>query len=182
MIFEGISTKSNTLTMPWKISVCIPWPLSLHPQCPWVPHSISSVQYGWNACSFAESLQHPNSVPQPIQQLVQKQNLEFHHNKSHFSYSYYQFLKQLLTFNYNYIRQQMEVNAATPSVRGWGLMWVRVLLAARSARSHPMYCSCVTLPLSFHCSLIWKTLACCVYSWLLSFYSIAASTQRKPSG
>jgi hypothetical protein len=57
-------------------------------------------------------------VPQPIEQLVQKQNLEFHHNKSHFNYSYYQFIKQLLTFNFNYIRQQVETGAGTPTVSG----------------------------------------------------------------
>lgn len=50
--------------------------------------------------------------------MVQKQNLEFHHNKCHFNYSYYQFIKQLLTFNYNYIRQQSDTNTATPSVSG----------------------------------------------------------------
>jgi len=29
-----------------------------------------------------------NSIPTPIQQLVHKQNLELHHHKSHFRYSY----------------------------------------------------------------------------------------------
>lgn len=47
-------------------------------------------------------------VPQPIQIMVQKQNLEFHHAKSHFSYPYFQFMKQLLNINYNYIRMLVE--------------------------------------------------------------------------
>ena len=47
-------------------------------------------------------------LPQPIEVMVQKQNLEFHHTKSHFSYPYFQFMKQLLLINYNYIRVQME--------------------------------------------------------------------------
>ncbi len=63
-----------------------------------------------------ESIQHQCPVPQPIQQVVQKQNLEFYHNKSHFNYSYYQFIKQLLTINFNYIRQQIELNTGIPSV------------------------------------------------------------------
>lgn len=55
-----------------------------------------------------ESMQKMCPVPQPIQVMVQKQNLEFHHTKSHFSYPYFQFMKQLLTINYNYIRMQVE--------------------------------------------------------------------------
>ena len=35
-------------------------------------------------------------MPPPIKQIVQKQNLEFHHHKSHYSYSFFQFMKQLL--------------------------------------------------------------------------------------
>ncbi len=47
-------------------------------------------------------------LPGPIQQLVQKQNMEFNHNKGHFNYSYFHFMKQLLNLNYNYIRAQLE--------------------------------------------------------------------------
>ena len=47
--------------------------------------------------------------------MVQKQNLEFHHTKSHFSYPYFQFMKQLLTINYNYIRMQVEQGAGSMS-------------------------------------------------------------------
>jgi len=49
-------------------------------------------------------------IPTPIQWLVQKQNLEFHHHKSHFSYAYFQFMKQLIVLNYSYIRTQLDFN------------------------------------------------------------------------
>lgn len=61
-------------------------------------------------------MQHSSPVPKPIQQIVQKQNLEFYHNKSHFNYSYFQFIKQLLTINYNYIHQQADTNSNTSTV------------------------------------------------------------------
>ena len=62
---------------------------------------------------LTESMQKMCPVPQPIQVMVQKQNLEFHHTKSHFSYPYFQFMKQLLTINYNYIRMQVEQSSLT---------------------------------------------------------------------
>ncbi len=51
-------------------------------------------------------------LPGPIQQLVQKQNMEFNHNKGHFNYSYFHFMKQLLNLNYNHIRAQLEQDSS----------------------------------------------------------------------
>ena len=43
-----------------------------------------------------------NPIPTPIQRLVYKQNLDLHHHKSHFSYAYFQFMKQLIILIHNY--------------------------------------------------------------------------------
>ncbi len=69
-----------------------------------------NVRY-WNLVSIiplTECLEKMSPLPGPIQQLVQKQNMEFNHNKGHFNYSYFHFMKQLLNLNYNYIRAQLE--------------------------------------------------------------------------
>uniref|UniRef100_A0A1X7TNC9 Ubiquitin carboxyl-terminal hydrolase n=1 Tax=Amphimedon queenslandica TaxID=400682 RepID=A0A1X7TNC9_AMPQE len=50
------------------------------------------------------------SVPSPIMKLVQKQNLDYLHIKSHFSIPYYQFMKQLLIINYNFAKTQIDAN------------------------------------------------------------------------
>ena len=42
--------------------------------------------------------------------LVQKQNLDYLHIKSHFSIPYYQFMKQLLIVNYNFAKTQIDAN------------------------------------------------------------------------
>ncbi|XP_011407629.2 PREDICTED: probable ubiquitin carboxyl-terminal hydrolase FAF-X [Amphimedon queenslandica] len=42
--------------------------------------------------------------------LVQKQNLDYLHIKSHFSIPYYQFMKQLLIINYNFAKTQIDAN------------------------------------------------------------------------
>ena len=55
-------------------------------------------------------------VPVPIKQLVQKQNLEFHHHKSHYNHAYFQFIKELLIINYSHIRAQLELNLPPSSV------------------------------------------------------------------
>lgn len=79
---------------------------------------------------FDESMQKMCPVPQPIQVMVQKQNLEFHHTKSHFSYPYFQFMKQLLTINYNYIRMQVEQSSLTNTaaeLEELGLLCVQIV-------------------------------------------------------
>ena len=48
------------------------------------------------------------TVPGPIMKLVQKQNLEYLHMKTHYSISYYQFMKQLLILNYNFAKTQID--------------------------------------------------------------------------
>ena len=55
-------------------------------------------------------------VPSPIKQLVQKQNLEFHHHKSHYNHAYFQFIKELLIINYSHIRAQLELNPPPSTV------------------------------------------------------------------
>lgn len=40
--------------------------------------------------------------------MVQKQNLEYLHTRSHFSYPYFQFMKQLLIMNYNFTKGQID--------------------------------------------------------------------------
>ena len=62
-------------------------------------------------------------MPPPIKQIVQKQNLEFHHHKSHYSYSFFQFMKQLLKLNYEHIKfndQSTTASSANITVRGRG--------------------------------------------------------------
>ena len=43
-------------------------------------------------------------VPAPILKQVYHQNLEYLHTRSHFSYAYFQFMKQLLILNYNFAK------------------------------------------------------------------------------
>ena len=47
-------------------------------------------------------------VPGPIMKMVQRQNLEYLHTRSHFSYPYFQFMKQLLIMNYNFAKTQID--------------------------------------------------------------------------
>ena len=47
-------------------------------------------------------------VPGPILKMVHRQNLEFLHTRSHFSYPYFQFMKQLLIVNYNYMKTRLD--------------------------------------------------------------------------
>ena len=72
-------------------------------------------------------------IPQPIEVMVQKQNLEFHHTKSHFSYPYFQFMKQLLLLNYSYIRVQVEQGSLSPTVVSQLTMYHQGPTAARYA-------------------------------------------------
>uniref|UniRef100_A0A1X7THH0 Ubiquitin carboxyl-terminal hydrolase n=1 Tax=Amphimedon queenslandica TaxID=400682 RepID=A0A1X7THH0_AMPQE len=57
------------------------------------------------------------SVPSPIMKLVQKQNLDYLHIKSHFSIPYYQFMKQLLIINYNFAKTQIDANNPNEPMR-----------------------------------------------------------------
>ncbi|KAL5475916.1 hypothetical protein EMCRGX_G025794 [Ephydatia muelleri] len=57
-----------------------------------------------------ETVQRTCNIPQPIKTAVQRQNLEFLHRRSHYSYPYFQFMKQLLLSNYNQVREQSSAN------------------------------------------------------------------------
>ncbi|XP_064393950.1 probable ubiquitin carboxyl-terminal hydrolase FAF-X [Halichondria panicea] len=77
--------------------------------------------------AFDECLEKMSPLPGPIQQLVQKQNMEFNHNKGHFNYSYFHFMKQLLNLNYNYIRAQLEQDPSkTAELESLGLRCVQL--------------------------------------------------------
>ena len=45
-------------------------------------------------------------MPAAIERLVRKQNIQFMHNKNHFSMEYFQFIKKLLTCNQHHIQIQ----------------------------------------------------------------------------
>ena len=49
-------------------------------------------------------------VPSPILKMVHRRNLEFLHTRSHFSYPYFQFMKQLLIVNYNHTKTRLDQN------------------------------------------------------------------------
>ena len=56
--------------------------------------------------------------------MVQRQNLEFLHTRSHFSYPYFQFMKQLLLTNYNYTKSQLDQSNSSEAMVGlhnWSL-------------------------------------------------------------
>lgn len=57
---------------------------------------------------FAVAEESDYDVPCPIRKAVQKQNLECMHHKAHFSLPYFQFIKQLLNVNAQYLHQCVE--------------------------------------------------------------------------
>ncbi|CAI8002162.1 Probable ubiquitin carboxyl-terminal hydrolase FAF-X [Geodia barretti] len=59
---------------------------------------------------FDEALQSPTAIPKPMKSIVHKQNLEFLHHKSHYSFPYFQFMKNFLILNGNHIKAVLERN------------------------------------------------------------------------
>ena len=57
-----------------------------------------------------EALQSPTAIPKPMKSIVHKQNLEFLHHKSHYSFPYFQFMKNFLILNGNHIKAVLERN------------------------------------------------------------------------
>ena len=55
-------------------------------------------------------------VPPPILKQVYHQNLEYLHTRSHFSYAYFQFMKQLLILNYNFAKNQIDSTNSSDAV------------------------------------------------------------------
>jgi ubiquitin carboxyl-terminal hydrolase 9/24 len=60
--------------------------------------------------SRTEALQSPRAIPKPMKSIVHKQNLEFLHHKSHYSFPYFQFMKNFLIINGNHIKAVLERN------------------------------------------------------------------------
>ena len=59
---------------------------------------------------ITEEQQSPSSVPKPMKSIVHRQNLEFLHHKSHYSFAYFQFMKSFLIVNSNHIKATLERN------------------------------------------------------------------------
>ena len=55
-------------------------------------------------------------VPVPILKQVHRQNLDFLHTRAHFSYAYFQFMRQLLMINYSFTKSQLDFNASAEAV------------------------------------------------------------------
>lgn len=60
--------------------------------------------------SSTEALQNTTTIPKPMKTIVHKQNLEFVHHKSHYNFTYFQFMKNFLIANSNHIKANLERN------------------------------------------------------------------------
>ena len=70
-------------------------------------------------------------IPGKVQSAVQRRNLRFSHHKSHFSHTYFTFIKQVLQANAGVVKSEqaksgVSVSTAPPSVLGGGVLkgWV----------------------------------------------------------
>ena len=87
-------------------------------------------------------------VPVPVLKQVHRQNLEFLHTRAHFSYPYFQFMRQLLVINYSFTKSQIDFNASAEALvsQSSGTAHTRTHTHQVEEREWMLGSTCVCLP------------------------------------